>query len=238
MRTFSCRIESSLVDLLAGPGGPFENDAPRITLWWRDGEARVTVEGAANLDAESRGRLAGLIEPLHEMILPMRPSRALVAHAFRFLPADDPWVRVGERGIEAVARQSGDDPVRQRIAIGPGGLVTRDRIERADGSVSEFTYEHALKDGRYLLTSTTGVFRDMKVSVVIEWGMAVAGRPLPTRIEVDQRPVDETGEALPAGLASQVFRLSRHQINGEIPASVLPRGPAVTPSLDPGPARK
>ena len=193
-------------------------------------------------DPESRlpesYRLAGLIEPLHEMILPVRPSRALVGHSFRFLPADDPWVRIGERGIEAVARRSGEDPGRQRIAVGPDGLVVRDRIERADGSVSEFTYEHALKDGRYLPTSTTGVFRDMKVSVSIEWGLVVSGRSLPTRIEVIQQPADESGEALPAGLATQVFRLSRHQLNGEIPASVLPPVPDVTPSLDPGPAPK
>jgi hypothetical protein len=235
VRTFSCDVESSLVSLLSAPGGPLEGDPPRIRLWWRMGEVRATLEGGGRLDPEVRGKLAGLIEPIAEMILPYRPSRGLVAHAFRFLPPGDPWTRVGERALEAKARHPGEDPALSRIALGPDGLVARERIERADGSVSEFEYEHVLRDNRYLLKSARGTFRGMQVSVQLEWELQVAHRPLPTRLQVDQR--DEAGP-LPEGLASQVFRFTHHQVNAEIPADVLPEKPTLSaPSLDDGTGR-
>ena len=234
VRRFSCDVESSLVSLLSGPGGPLEGDPPRIRLWWRMGEVRATLEGGSKLDPDTRGRLAGLIEPISEMILPYRPSRGLVSHVFRFLPGDT-WARVGEKAIEATARRPGDDPARAIIAIGPDGLVARERIERADGSVSEFEYEHVLRNNRYLLKSAHGTFRGMQVSVQLEWELEVARRPLPTRLQVEQR--DENGP-LPDGLATQVFRFTHHQVNGDIPADILPEPPSLSPpSLDDGTAK-
>lgn len=195
------------------------------------GEVRVTLEGGSKLDAETRGRLAALVEPIAEMILPFRPSRGLFAHSFKFLDGDA-WVRVGERGVEALARQSGEDPARALIGIGPDGLVARERIERADGSISEFEYEHVLRNNRYLLKSAQGRFRNMEVAVLLEWELEVGHRPLPTRLQVTQR---EEGSELPPELATQVFAFTRHQVNGEIPADILPEPTVLSaPSLDDG----
>ncbi len=230
VRTLVADVESSLVDLLAAPGGPLSGAGTRITLYWRDGECRVVITGGEALDPAARGRLAALIEPLHEMILPYRPSRSLMGYSFRFLAADDPWLRMGERGIEAVARTEGGDPERAVIAIGAGGLVVRELIERGGGAASEFEYEHVLRDGRHLLGVARGIFRGVEVSLTFEWGAKLGHRPLPTRLQVDQS--DGEGAA-----GKQVFRFSRHHVNGPIPEDVLPSpSRALEPSLDPGDA--
>jgi hypothetical protein len=201
VRAFSCRVRGSAVEEVAG-------SAADVRLFWRDGQARVTID-SPGLESEKRAGLAAMVESIASLVLPQPPTRSLQGHVVRVLQGD-PWLKVGERGFEAVARRTDIEPRITRVAIGAGGLITRERVERQDGQVSEFVHEHDVIGGRFVPVATRGTFRGEPVSVTLEWGTEVAGRPVPTRVVVDQ------------GGHAATFLLSEHVINGPIDPDVLP----------------
>lgn len=218
VRTLAVRVESPAIDELLAPGGPLAGRDLRITLWWKDGDVRVEVQGAEDADAAIVAGLEALVRPLPSLLLPQRPSRALVGSSFSFVEGER-LLRPGERGIEAVPRDGEGGLSRLVFAVSSEGLVVGERMERIDGRSSEFRHQWILQGGRYLLRATDGWLAGRRVNAELTWGALVGERPVPTRVVVLQ---GDLLAAWPEAASGIELWLSEHRINVDPPPGLFP----------------
>ena len=217
VRTLAMRVSSPPIDVMGLTGGPLAGRDVKITLWWRDGESRVVIEGADGVAPEIVESLRELVKPLPALLLPERPSRSLVGSSFHYRNVGS-VLKAGDRGIEATLRDP-EAPLRSALfAVSAENLIVGEHFERTSGSVSEFRHQWSLQGGRYLLTGTEGWVGGTRVGADIEWGALVGDRPLPTRVRVLQADIMAPW---PEGAGSIELRLTEHRVNVEPPAGLF-----------------
>ena len=218
VRTLAVRVESPAIDELLAPGAPLAGRDVRITLWWKDGEGRVRIEGAEGADEGLVESLEALVSPLPALLLPERPSRGLVGSSFSFVTGE-PLLRPGDRGVAATARDDSSGVRRVVFAISREGLIVGERMERVDGRTSEFRHHWILQGGRYLLGSTEGWLTNRRVSAELTWGALVGERPVPTSVIVLQGDLVAPWPESARGIE---LLLSEHRINAPPPPGLFP----------------
>lgn len=213
LRSFAARVTSPQLEQLARERSDLEPSELRFVLWWEAPDRRrVTLAGArGRLERGLVDALTGLVMPLHELLLPVPPTKRLRGHAFVFAEPPGPD---GRAVVEARARNP-DDPRRlARFTIGADGLILSESSETADGDRSEYHHAWRRSGGHDLLVGVTGLHRGRRVDLTIEWGALPDGRPVPTRVTM--RQLDGLGE--PKGPIAQIeYRISGHRLDEPLP---------------------
>lgn len=214
LSSFHARLRSPQVESLADTLSSVPGEELRFALWWKAPDRRrITLSGTrGELSPETGQRLAGLFEPLLELLVPESQTHRLRSHAFVFV--ETPAGLSSRRVVEARARTP-DDPRRlARFTIDERGLVVRQETETSSGDVSDYHYAHVERDGRYLLVGVTGTHRGSRVDLTVHWGGPVEGLPVPTRVTA--RQLDVLGR--PQGALGEVeYRLSEQSVNEPVP---------------------
>ena len=213
LRSFAARVRSPELSRLAAERSDVDPAELQFVLWWESPDRRrVTLSGArGEMEAGLVDALSGLVQPLHELLLPVPPSQRLRGHAFLFVEGPEP---TGRAVIEARARNP-DDPRRlARFTIGESGLVVREWSATAEGEESDYHYAYRRVQGHEVLVGVTGLHRGHRVDLTIDWGSEVDGLLVPTRVTM--RQLDGLGE-LEGPLAEIEYRISGHRLDERLP---------------------
>lgn len=217
---FACRVTSPVVARLTEAGGRHEGGELSFTLWWESsGRTGVAVDAkGVELSREERDELVGFFSSVHQLVLPWPSSVRLSRHAWRWARSAVP----GEVLVEAVAVDAEDERRLARFTVGANGLVVKEHSETRAGEVSDLRYRHVASGPRWLVAGCDGTFRGKHVSVDLEWGAEVSGRPVPTRLVVRQHEV--TGVGAPRLVDEVEFILSGHRFDASITGPWPPPG--------------
>jgi len=219
LRTFSARVSSPQIEAIADSLSSVRGRELDFGIWWEAPDRRrVTLNGArGELSPEIEQRLAGLVEPLLELLFPESSTHRLRSHAFVFV--ETRAVSGSRRVVEARARDL-DDPRRlARFTIDEQGLIVRQETETATEETSDYHFAHVVRDGRNLLVGVTGEHRGTRVDLTIHWSRTAGALPMPSRVTA--RQLDALGR--PEGALGEIeYLLSDQRLDEPVPGWVFP----------------